>query len=155
MKVSAGFQALPVGDGADVAGGGSGEVGVPEGEGIAPSALARALIGILVTPKDGDPAVKWIAGEADGEALPPGGDVGDPKAGGVGDAKDVRDGTGVSCCAVRTLTTEPPLANSRLEATSFTSPDSFVGIATVPLLCPALTKTVDVSVLPLGDLPCT
>lgn len=155
MKVSGGFQALPAGGGADVAGAGSGKVGVAKGEGLAPGALARAPSGILAAPKGNDRAVKCIAGEADGEALPPGGDVGDPEAEGAADAKGVGDGTGVSCCTARTLTTEPPLANSRLEATSFTGPDSFAGISTVPLLCPALTKSVDVSVLPLGDLPCT
>jgi hypothetical protein len=147
MKLSAGFQALPAGGAADVAGCGSGKAGVPEGEGIVSNGLARAVIGILVTPKDDDLADREVLLLVD--------DVGDSKAGGAADAKGVGDGTGVSCCAVRTLSTEPPLANSRLEATTFTSPDSFAGISTAPLLCPALTKTVDVSILPLGDLPCT
>src|SRR6266404_1626551 len=91
MKVSAGFQALPVGGAADVAGGGSGEGGVPEGEGIAPNVLA-----LVARKDDGGLRAKWIAGEADGEALPAGGDVGDPKSGGAADAKGVGDGTGVS-----------------------------------------------------------
>src|SRR5437867_2060041 len=135
MKVKGGFQALPAdgGSGAAPVGGGgsavatSGEIELPEG--IAARALALVAAGILVAPTDGDLAAKWIAGEA----LAAGDEVGDAKAG-EADAKGVGDGNGASCCPERTLSTEPPLANSRLEATSFTSPGSFADISTVPLL---------------------
>jgi hypothetical protein len=148
MKAKAGFQA-PLGGGGAAAS--IGEIELPDGgEGLT---LARSAAGIL-RKLEKERGLKWIAGEADDEALAAIDGVGKTKAG-EADAKGVGDGEDVSCWAVRTLSTEPPLANPRLDATSFTTPASFAGSSRVPLLSPALMKTVEVWVVPLGNRPST
>src|SRR6267143_1091059 len=117
-----------------------------------PSAIAIA--GIPSRPIHANLLVKWSINEAVGEALGLTDGMGEASEGDA-DAEGVAEVDGSSWCVARTFSTEPPLANSGVEASTFTSPGSFAAISTVPLLSPALTTTVDVSLLPLGDRPST